>query len=395
MATPTKIKESFTPNNIKDDYKEKLFECIPILKYNNLFGLVIEYCNELKSCEKTDKESYITNGVLSEILKILNQLKNEAINLSQIKNNNSKYIKKINNIDVNGLIEAIILFTVKYYDEDITVQLSRLNINNENMYITMNKAPGVTLAKYVKDLYETVDLPEEEKNNNFINILKLVADKLYSLQKRCGFIHGDFHADNILIDENENIYFIDFQFSIIRLPTKNINNNIILCGTESVNLKRKDIFDIKSNPELKAIDLFHLIIYFYKLNTNKKIYNHSFTNIIEQIKDNCITNKIKLKNQNKYDSPHDFTSSYNFIKKDNNLKNLYPENFRNMELRLNNKLVFYNNRNHNRNHNHNQSHSLFLKRERNMNNKNSESKKSRTIENNNSENNNYFSRFGI
>jgi len=336
MATPTKIKEEFTPENLKDEYKKKLCNILPILKHNGLLELVIEYCNELKFYDKSNKESYIRETVLNEILRILINLRKEAINISKKKENRSIHIKKIEEITVSGLIEAIIQFTVKYYDNYITVSLSRLNINNEFMYISMNNANAVTLATYILDLYKRKDLSEYDKNSIFVNILKKIAVKLKHLQNICGFIHGDFHADNILIDEYENIYFIDFEYSIIRLPTKN-NEKIILCGVKDVNLKRGDILDIQYDPKLKAIDMYHLIIYFEKLNENE--YNHKINNILDQIKKICFDNKINNKNKKEYSKPHDYTSSYNFIKNTNNLEMLYPENFKNLKFSSNGTLA--------------------------------------------------------
>ena len=365
MSTPIKKKEDFTSFNLDNRYKEELTESLPILNYEGLLELVINYCNELKSCEKPDKESYIRDTVLSKILKLLRGLKNIVINYN-INNNKNKYIKEIKEIDVNGLIQAIILCTVKYYDEDISVSMSSLNIRNNSIYLKMNRATGVTFAQYILDLYQDNEITNFQKDKTFIDILKLISFKLENLQIKGGFIHGDFHADNIMIDENKKITFIDFQYSVIRLPTKN-RESIILCGTESVNLKRKDILDISNDPKLKAIDLYHLIIYIEKLNKEK--YYNALDNIIDKIKNLCFNGKINSSNIKKYSNPHEFTSSYNFIKNSNNLENLYPENFKNIEfdsdklyikrVSINNNSNKYkfiktsNNNNHNNNNNNN------------------------------------------
>lgn len=335
MGTPTKIKETFTPSNLEDNYREELCNILPILNHEGLLGLVIDYCNELKFYEKSNKESHIKTSILNKISEKLKNLRKEAINIS--KKNPSLHIKKIEEINVTGLIEAIIQITIKYYSNNITVALSGLNINNEFMYISMNKVnEKKNLTEYILNLYNNNEKSIIDKNNDFINILKRIAEKLKFLQDECGFIHGDFHADNILIDKNDNIIFIDFEYSVIRLPTKNNNQDIILCGTKSVNLERKDIFNIKENPNLKAIDFFHLIIYINNFKNNKNTYNYLLEEIMAKIYNVCFNEKINLLNFIKYkENPHKFTSSYNFIKQSNNLKNLYPESIINLEFNSN------------------------------------------------------------
>jgi hypothetical protein len=177
MGTPIKIKELFTSDNLKEDYKEYLLEVLPILKHEGLLDLVIDYCNELKFCEMASKESYIRNNVLNKILEKLKKLRKEAIKISNLKENNSTYIKEIEEINVNGLIQTIILCTVKYYLEkntdkslknNIAISLKNLNINQDKIYIRMNKVYGKNLTEYILNLYNSNEKSTEDKNNEFI-----------------------------------------------------------------------------------------------------------------------------------------------------------------------------------------------------------------------------------
>jgi hypothetical protein len=329
-------------NNFLNYY---LYKNIPILKNQYLFNSVLEYCYQLKTYTKSDKESHLRQGIIKKINSELIQLKNNYEKITSINSDKNiinaynKLIKR-HELRADGLIEGIINCAVHYYSNDSTV-ISNLKIStNNHFYQMMNKVNGVILSEFIIQLYNS-DIPN--KNLFLLDVLKEIALKLYYLQKSCEFIHGDFHSGNIFVnylDENNsiNITFIDFGYTTIKFPNK---NNLLISGITESNLQRRNQLNLDEEPLLKAVDLFHLIqdLNSYELNNNKF---KSFFELVNKIQ-NIYFKNFDKKLLKKYKSNHFFTSSNDFYsKKNNNKKNsfeiLIPENFiQNIDSLLNNK----------------------------------------------------------
>jgi thiamine kinase-like enzyme len=50
-------------------------------------------------------------------------------------------------------------------------------------------------------------------NEKFLFLLKKAIEKLIEYRKRYNFCFGDFHLNNMLVDKEYNIYFIDFEYT--------------------------------------------------------------------------------------------------------------------------------------------------------------------------------------
>lgn len=311
-------------SDLETKYVEYLYEHIPILKHNNLLINILNYCKECKST-KLGKEYNIKGSSLKIINDILTTFAEVVIDpfnnsKSEIINTGNKVIKKYK-IDALGLIEGIIFATLNYYNQTNNLNVN-VNTKNKRIKLIMSKAPGIDLASYIINLYksnETID----EKNNILFNILKEISRKLDYYQKNYGFIHGDFHSENIFVN-NGIITFIDFEYSTIRLPS---NKNIILTTPVEENISRKNILDLHNENTLKALDLFHLIENLKSFRENDHTKNQ-FRGHINEFKElNLFIDKLTKLYKNKYKNgkihtiridPGFFNLSFSY---------LYPENF--------------------------------------------------------------------
>lgn len=215
---------------LDETYLEILKDKIPILN-NKIINLLIKYC--------TKQQKKLVVDEITEELKKQFKLNRPSIkfdpwlsNNNLVKNLNSdkqKYIKE-HMINANGLIESIINITLYLYDNNITVNANLLLSNNKNRLIQeMNISPGKSLGLYItENIY--ID-NSNNKNQYLLYILLIIAQKLKNLQESYGFIHGDFHVNNIyvnIIDNDINIQFIDFGQSMINIPFKNNNYYLLI-----------------------------------------------------------------------------------------------------------------------------------------------------------------------
>ena len=364
MSSPIKVKlEEFTVNDLLPDYKDYLISKIPILNDEVLLQSILNYCYETMNT-KYNKIQYIKEslkkfeGRLIEIYNFIiinkDETKKAIINIR-----NQKIIKS-SPISAEALIEGVICATLEYYDRNITAN-SYININKNDkgknrLFITMNKIIGKSLGTYIiENIYNNENIPQNMKNEVLMIVLKKISERLLYLQKICGFIHGDFHGENIFIIPINNgndidIKFIDFGYSVIRLPTID-NKKIILTGAVSENYERKYVMDLTSSSDeyLKGLDLFHLLQslkgiennivmrngnYYFKSDMHNisnetliifKDYN-LFNELLEYLSKLYLINfnKKKFRGLSKY---HNFTRSNNFYKIDDEYHILYPEKF--------------------------------------------------------------------
>jgi hypothetical protein len=384
------------------EYLEFVKERIPVMNDLELQQAVLDYCKNYSKNNSSNRLKNIKENCLSKIkarLESQELLKNNINNKNGIKknsnnytfisndpNNNSKLIKVTVKDNLPGFttpihfpfIEALINVTLFYYskkEHSINYNKKSENSNNNSvnsnktvninsiidctfnktktgfLYQEMNKVKSPTLFEFIINLYKNNSLNNTDKNKILFKVLLKIAKELYILQNVCGFIHGDFHTGNILVEYNSNvdikITFIDFGYSVVKLPMINNNNseNYILSSPVSVNLKKE--MNLYKIPRLRNIDLFHLFRDFYSF-FYSETNNNNFNSYYEKNK-----NKIELKiNKNYQDfmdklfiivfsnitnnnyitrpEPHKFSRNNTFIRL--NLDMLNPGNFITLKL---------------------------------------------------------------
>ena len=316
--TPTKNSKNNIDKIFNDNFIQHLYKKIPIIGYDNLLNLIIEYC------EKKDKKFYLNN-----ITRVLRSIYNLAPlggfnNVSnKVFDKNGKFIKSYI-IRAHGLIEGIIHTTLNYYNLNFITNINTLNKFNNNilgprLYEVMNIVNGISLDEYIKNLFNS-KITINEKKNILISILINISIKLQYLQNICGFIHGDLNEQNIFVNaETLDITFIDFGKSSIKLPIYT-NYNLILFAPSDENLDFQYILDLNIFEQLKAIDLFYLIEKLSRFNRTAFSNFKEYLDIINFIKMNY---KIKVNSSMEL---FEFVHSNKFFDNSEIIK-LYPENF--------------------------------------------------------------------
>ena len=341
-------------NQIKNSYYNILIEKIPILKDKNLINMIVEYCIIVNNSKQLNKYStilayieIINKYLIDNIKKNQKNEKNEKNSIIEYTNN--KIIKK-HKLTFKALIESIIHVIVYFEDPTLTVNVSiNLSLKNDKLNELMNIAKGIPLQSLILSIYNSND-NDNDKNEKLLHLLQNIARKLEILQEKCGFIHGDFHSNNIFVSDDD-ITFIDFGYSSVRIPFSN-DTYLILSTPLKANIDRKYPLDILNEVSLKAVDMYHLIDNlgtFTQKNNHENIYGQKiiyfqdkknytlFIDFIQVIKKYFF--KTNFKNSM---NRHFFTSSTYFedkFKKDK-IKKLYPENFIHLSLDiLNNKNI--------------------------------------------------------
>lgn len=166
-------------------------------------------------------------------------------------------IKDFNNIELK----------FNYNDQEICIELNTNDLldeddskeNIDKICIIISDYDNTKIRFY--DYFLKINISNDIFNN--INNILLKLKGLHELN----FIHGDFHTSNILIDSNNNISFIDPEFSLILNK-----NNIIIIDDEipliNLYLKLDDGYQL-TNDFLKIFDIYLLVIHIYRYRYNK------------------------------------------------------------------------------------------------------------------------------
>jgi len=358
-------------------FMDEIIKIIPFMNDEILQNLIINYCNKYTYGKKTSYYNIRDNFLspikkrLSELLntttisnKINSHIKNKTISIEGFNNNSVVYGINNNNIVIKShvissknFIETLLHTILYIYNKENIVEILKVGFSKNNkLYQIMHKIDnGVQLSKYIEYLYGTTteeNIYKGNKNELMFKVFQKVAFTLMQLQNQCSFIHGDLHSANLYVSfydiEEGNIYdlnniyiqFIDFGYSVVRLP-EDFGNNILLSSVHDINFGK--ILDIEKDETLKALDLFHLFNSLSDIDENN--YNNrydEFRQLIKNIIDLYMTHKNKT-NMSRYNSPHQFTKSknYNTIE---NLSILYPHNF--IKLKFNNDRINISNVSH-------------------------------------------------
>jgi tRNA A-37 threonylcarbamoyl transferase component Bud32 len=222
----------------------------------------------------------------------------------------------------------------------------------------MNIAQGMELGHFIIMLYNN-DLDINEKNKILLSVLQTIANKLQELQESCGFIHGDLNVGNVFVNFDEvnetappEITFIDYGYSSVRLLFENGTDLIVTSPTE-INITRSKPFDIRREPHLRAVDMYHLIDDLSSIDDNDGKFKHkkyysAFKEFINKIKSsyNLINTKITRRNKTEIgnfnrtkQNRRKFTTSGYFMIDNERYKILLPENFLNIELNTNGEIL--------------------------------------------------------
>jgi hypothetical protein len=298
----------FEIDELDENYLIQLREKIPVLQNNLLLQLVLNYAIEL--CQFKQNISSTLHKI-NQTLVVLSQLETipSNLNMNQVETENNSnfktytYENNINNriyvkilpLNAQSLIEAIVQFTLHFYSPNSCPEIvSMLIQKNDRMQFQLkmqnyNSSKYTSLQDYLLFIMNNENISDDDKIENYKNIFIQVANKINELQQ-IGFIHGDFHSNNIYVDSvNRNIHIIDCGFSCIPLPLKNDSlTAFLLCVPVKEYLSDQNTrFRVPNSSfeELTKIDLFNLMedLFSYLNNPNEN-YEKNFIKMMKYIR---------------------------------------------------------------------------------------------------------------
>lgn len=146
---------------------------------------------------------------------------------------------------------------------DLTIPSYILKIGPNRVGYTMKNVNGITYLKhYMKWIFENKSNPnfDQLKYNKILYFLQNICKIIQQTQKS-NFIHRDLNFRNIMIDENDHIRLIDFDFSIISFHNINILNYRKQLTIDHIFEKNES--NIFLSPFAKSIDLFRIMIHYF------------------------------------------------------------------------------------------------------------------------------------
>ena len=196
-----------------------------------------------------------------------------AIDKKGPKKSDNVIIKMFNKNNMTSDIENIIRFKkevslLSELDLRETTKILDMGEYHDNFFIVMEQIDGKTLDKYIES-----DMTIRKIVSVFLKVL-YVIEKIHTK----GVLHKDLKPQNILIDENENVKIIDFDFSE---ALKDSATHDIFEGTIRYS-SPEQIGLIRSNIDVRS-DLYSLGVIFYEIltkrlpidgeNLNELVYN--------------------------------------------------------------------------------------------------------------------------
>jgi serine/threonine protein kinase len=261
-----------TKKSINNPILMKLRQIIQTIFYPKLYiitGINTVIVDKfLKIVEKIISSDTINN---SNIQLIPNLALNRSRNINRGKNKiyekklepiiNRQHKNYLNKSIRNNIIEIYILIYLMIFNFDFIPSINYVSIteNSENpkegpsIKYYMDRINGVSLFSIKSYTYNNSSVGY----NSFIEYLLKVCKNLVKLQEK-EIIHGDFKNDNILIDDEGNIHFIDFGCA-----------SIIRYDGQLISIKRPGSIDtpyeldMRKYPDLKAYDLLILLFSIY------------------------------------------------------------------------------------------------------------------------------------
>lgn len=334
LSLNNKICSNLYNNNDYKNYSDDMLDNINILK-NKLDNYDI--CNDEKLLKEHKLEiDNIRKKILPIDLKYKNYTKKELLNkLSDLKkklnqheltvdNNISKYINKIENINISlrkKIKNTNIELDKEYIDTEILNITEKINsqfkyINNKDNIIQNNiEFENNKKNKLFKLNLELMNI--NKKQNNYLTD-KLISNKILKYKEKLNNINLTY----IQIKNETNKYYSD----IIRMQySRNqsfIDNDII---TKYNNIDDWNLYEKKVNKKLKKYNIIKNSYLFIKSNKNIIELFNDFNKCINKDCNNCINhskNIEKIYNENniqQYDNFDDILLEYN------NLTDLYNE----------------------------------------------------------------------
>lgn len=142
---------------------------------------------------------------------------------------------------------------IQYYlshnvSKPIVPRLVFMKKKNNQSQIRMEKIQGITFYQFIQQ-----NINDQKR---LIDMWMKIAKLLDELQNQFQFVHGDFHAKNIMITEKEDLVFIDFGLS-------SFHKSPLMISVVQYDAKTNYIPDNQNNFS-KSIDLFYMFMWLYK-----------------------------------------------------------------------------------------------------------------------------------
>jgi tRNA A-37 threonylcarbamoyl transferase component Bud32 len=263
---------------------------------------------------------------------------------------NNKVIKKQSYNNINSIIIKIFEYIISYYisSSNNIAKTYCTYIKKNKIDILIKKVNGKSLSSFLNNTVNlskqsivskifSEEVSKKNKNNDIILIKVLIniCIVLIELHKKFKFIHRDLNTENIFLNNDLYITFIDFGTSSIYINTP-FGKKLFTNFYRIYKFPSTIINFMKNNSN--SSDIMFLLIYIinaYKFKYNNKFLSQKIISdkLIDELNNLFFNNKLSL-NQNKISISNLFLITRNKFKRNkfiNNLniknENLFLENF--------------------------------------------------------------------